>query len=123
MTHAAVWLDHREAKIVGLASASVEATDVSVPQHVHRHHPHGDSGAKEHPDDEKVFFQALAKALQGYLHILVLGPANAKTDFKRYAHEHDRGLEGRIEGVETVDHPTDGQIAALGRKFFKLADE
>ena len=123
MAHAAVWLDHREAKIFRLASHDVDKTTVVVPQHLHRRHPHGESGAKEHPDDEKAFFHELAKSLEGYLHILVVGPAAAKTDFVRYAHLHDRALEARIAGVETVDHPSDGQIAAMGKKYFKFTDE
>lgn len=123
MSHAAVWLDHREAKIFHLASPDITKQTIGTPQHLERHHQGAHASDKSHPDDAKTFFQAIAKAVEGYLHILVVGPANAKTDFQRYAQDHDKGLAARIEGVETVDHPTDRQIAALGRKFFKFTDE
>jgi hypothetical protein len=29
----------------------------------------------------------------------------------------------RIIGIETVDHPTDGQILAYAKKFFKKFDQ
>jgi hypothetical protein len=35
--------------------------------------------------------------------------------------EHDHGLEGRIVGLETVDHPTDGQLVAFARSYFDIA--
>jgi hypothetical protein len=123
MAHAAVWLDHREARIFRLASRQVDEVTVRTPQHVHRRHPKGESGAKEHPDDEKRFFHELVTSLAEYQHVLIVGPSTAKVAFVQYVHEHARALESRIDGVETVDHPTDGQVAALGKKFYKLDDD
>jgi len=96
---------------------------VRTPQHLHRRHPKGESGAKEHPEDEKRFFHELVGALAAYQHILILGPSTAKLAFVQYVHEHERALESRIEGVETVDHPTAAQVAAFGKRFFKLDDD
>jgi hypothetical protein len=31
-------------------------------------------------------------------------------------------LEPKIVGVETVDHPTDGQLVAHARRYFHAAD-
>ena len=59
MAHAAVWLDHREARVFRLASRQVDEVTVRTPQHLHRRHPKGESGAKEHPEDEKQFFHEL----------------------------------------------------------------
>ena len=53
--------------------------------------------------------------------ILVVGPSVTKLRFLRYAQEHDRALESRIAGIETVDHPTDRQIVAYARNYFELA--
>jgi hypothetical protein len=36
----------------------------------------------------------------------------------RYAHKHDATLEPHIVGVETVDHPTDGQLVAYSKRYF-----
>jgi hypothetical protein len=37
-------------------------------------------------------------------------------------HEHDRALEPRVVGVETVDHPTDRQLVAYAKKYFARSD-
>jgi stalled ribosome rescue protein Dom34 len=123
MAYAAVWVDHREARVFRLGSHPIDKVTVRTAQHLHRRHPKGESGAKEHPDDATRFFHELAKSLDGYHHILIVGPSSAKLDFVRYVHDHDRALEVRIDGVETVDHPTDGQVAAFGTRYFKLDDQ
>jgi stalled ribosome rescue protein Dom34 len=123
MTHAAVWLDHREARIYPLASSDAAKQTIVTSKHPSRHHQGAHATDKSHPDDEKTFFHEIAHALEGYVHILLVGPSSAKTDFQRYAEDHDKGLATRIDGVETVDHPTDRQVAALGRKFFKFTDD
>lgn len=122
MTHAAVWLDHREARIYAVAPPGDRQT-ILAPKHSQRHHQGAHATDKEHPEDAKTFFHSIARALDGYVHILLVGPSNAKTDFQRYAEDHDKGLATRIDGVQTVDHPTDRQVAALGRKFFNLTND
>jgi len=121
-TRTAVWLDHREAKVFHVSPDKFDEASVTVPQHVHHRHPKGESGAKEHPDDAKRFFREIARSLGDAHHILVVGPSTAKLDFLRYLHTHEHELESRIVGIETVDHPTDGQLAAYIRTYFKLDD-
>jgi stalled ribosome rescue protein Dom34 len=123
MAYAAVWLDHREARVFRLGSQHVDKLTVRVPQHLHRRHAKGESGAKEHPDDATRFFHELAKSLDSYRHILIVGPSTAKLDFVRFVRGHHRALTSRIDGVATVDHPTDGQVAALGNRYFRLHDD
>jgi hypothetical protein len=53
---------------------------------------------------------------------LSVGPSTAKLEFFRYAHEHDKALEPKIVGIETVDHPTGEQIVAYAKNYFKLGD-
>ena len=90
-------------------------------QDVHKH-PKGPEGVKERPNDAKRFFHDIAQALDGTDAVLVVGPSTAKLDFLRYLHEHDRALERKIVGIETADHPTDGQVVAYAKKYFKLPD-
>lgn len=120
--HTAVWIDHREARIFHVSEDKFDELTVAVPQHIHHKHPKGESGAKEHPDDARRFFDEVARSLEGRHAILIVGPSTAKLDFLRYVHKHAHGLEPRIIGIETVDHPTDGQLAAYARKYFKLDD-
>jgi hypothetical protein len=42
--------------------------------------------------------------------------------FVKYVHQHAHALEPKIVGVETVDHPTDGQIVAYAKTYFLAAD-
>ena len=49
-------------------------------------------------------------------------PSMAKLDFLRCIHKHDHNLESKIIGVETVDHPAYGEIAAYALKYFRHAD-
>ena len=120
-THAAVWISHGEAHVLDINPDKLDAVTVTAPKHIHHRHPKGDSGAKEHPDDAKRFFDEVAKSLVGFDQILVVGPSTAKLELIRYAHKHDHALEARIVGVETVDHPTDGQLAAHAKHYFKIA--
>jgi hypothetical protein len=64
----------------------------------------------------------VAQALDGFSEVLVMGPSTAKLEFVKYAQEHDKALAPKIVGVETVDHPTDAQIVAHVRKYFRAAD-
>jgi len=120
MTYTAVWIDHREARVFHVTADKLDELTVAVPQHVHRRHPKGESGAKEHPADAQRFFHEVVRSLEGSQHILVVGPSTAKLDFIRYLHKHAQTLESRVVGIETVDHPTDNQLAAYIKAYFKL---
>jgi len=120
--HVALWIDHAEAKIFHLGEADFEKLKIAGPhQHIsHRGEPrtHGSS----HPADDQHFFHATAEALKQAQEILVVGPGKSKLEFIKHVHAHDRALVDKIVGVETVDHPTDGQLVAYARKYFHKAD-
>jgi stalled ribosome rescue protein Dom34 len=122
-TRTAVWIDHREARVFHVSLDDRDELTVTVPQHVHRKHPKGESGAKEHPADAQRFFQEVARSLEGSRQVLVVGPSTAKLDFIRYLHKHEQSLESRVIAVETVDHPTDGQLVAYIRTYFELVPD
>jgi len=116
----AVWIDHREARIFHVTEDTFDEKTVATPQHIHRRHPKGESGAKEHPDDAKRFFHEVARSLEGSSHILILGPSTAKLELLQYLNRHDHPIAVCVVGIETVDHPTDPQVAAHVRTYFKL---
>ncbi len=120
--HVVVWLDHKEARIFQIHPDRVDEASLSAPTHHQHKHPKGAEGAKDHPDDAKRFFHDLARTLEGNEEILVVGPSTAKLEFIRYVHKHDHALEPKIVGVETVDHPTGGELVAYARKYFVAAD-
>jgi stalled ribosome rescue protein Dom34 len=121
-THAVIWIDHKEARIFHVHPEATDETTVLAPQHhVHRH-PKGHGEAREHPDDAHRFFGEVARGLEGVDAILIVGPSSAKLEFFRYVHEHERRLESKVVGIETADHPTDGQIVAHAKSYFKASD-
>lgn len=119
-TFFAVWIDHKEARIFHLQADVVDWSTVAAPaHHIHQKHPKGPEGARAHPEDAKRFFHDVARALEGNAQVLVVGPSTAKLELLRYLHVHDSALEARIVGVETVDHPSDGQLAAYAKSYFR----
>ncbi len=120
--HIAIWIDHKEARLLRVDSAEIDEVSVEATHHLHNKHPRGPEGDKNHPDDAKRFFHEAAHALEGAEEVLVVGPSTAKLEFLRYIHKHEHTLEPRIVGIETVDHPTDGQLVAYARQYFKHAD-
>jgi stalled ribosome rescue protein Dom34 len=118
--HATVWIDHKEARIFHLHPDKVLESEVHAPQHDTHKHPKGPEGAKERPNDAHRFFHDVARSLDATDAILVVGPSTAKLEFLRYLHKHDPALEVKVVGIETVDHPTDGQIIGYAKKYFRL---
>ncbi len=81
----------------------------------------GKWGAGKAQEDQK-YYHDIAEALEGASEVLVVGPANAKLQFIKHIHAHDKDLVDKIIGVETVDHPTDAQVVAYARKYFLAKD-
>jgi hypothetical protein len=120
--HAVAWIDHDEAHIFHFnADESEELTVHSKHRKSHLHHKSGQVGDGRAPEDHP-FYQAVSDALIGAEKILIVGPANAKSELEKHMKRHARDLAACIVGVETADHPTDGQILHLARKYFKAVD-
>ena len=116
--HACVWLDHTEAKIFQFSGDStVEEVVAATPDH-HIRHGNKQGGRRGTTEEDHAFYHAIAQALAEAKQVLILGPSTAKLELIRHVHKHDHALEPRIVGVETVDHPTDGQLVAYAKKYF-----
>ena len=122
MSYFVVWTDRNEARIFSFRKDSVsESTVHSMREnHPHRHPKDGLTRTHAHPDDDVRFFRDVSAALAGDGKVLIVGPGVAKLLFLRYLQKHDPGLELRVVGIETVDHPTDRQIVAFARHYFEL---
>ncbi len=120
--HAVIWIDHHEAKIFNFNATDVghQTLRPETPA-MHIHHKANTIGSG-HETLDSSFLHAVASAVESVEEILIIGPGNAKTELVKHITQHDQILKEKIRGVETVDHPTDGQIVAYARKFFKLAE-
>jgi len=120
--HAVVWIDHSEAHVMHISPDDVEKSVVHPARpHSHLHNKRGAVGSGRASEDQ-AYYHAIAAALQGAQEILVVGPAHAKLQLIKHIHSHDHGLVDKIIGVETVDHPSDGQLVAYARKYFVAKD-
>ena len=120
--HVAIWIDHKEAHIFDIDADKPDAEIVVAPRHQHHRHPKGADDVKDHDEDAKRFFQEVARLLEGSGEVLLVGPSTAKLELLRYIEKHDHALGAKIVGIETVDHPTDGQLVAYAKNYFKRID-
>ncbi|BBP00085.1 translational machinery protein [Sulfuriferula nivalis] len=121
-THAIVWIDHVEAHIISINPDDIEMSVVKPSQAPHHlHNKRGSIGSGHAPEDQH-YYHEVVEALRGTKEILIVGPSNAKLMLIKHIHTHDHDLVNSIIGVETVDHPSDKQLVAYARDYFKAAD-
>jgi stalled ribosome rescue protein Dom34 len=111
--HAVVWLDHCEAHVVMFDREHVEA------QHIKSRSYHKHQGRV---GEDSVFFADIAKALMGTREVLLTGPGMARNQFRDWCNDYQRKLAAGIVDSVASDHPSDGQLAALARRYFKKFD-
>ena len=120
--HAAIWIDHHEARVFHFNPTDVE-TQVLHPdrptKHIH-HKANSIGGGRASPDHD--YLHAVADSVADAGAVLITGPANAKTELVEYIRAHAPKLAKVIAGVETVDHPSDAQLIAYARKYLKATD-
>jgi hypothetical protein len=120
--HAVIWIDHHEARVFHFNPADVERL-VLHPDHPTRHiHHKANSIGSGHAAEDRNFFQAIVGAVADAGEVLITGPANAKTELVKHIEQHAPRLMKNIIGVETVDHPTDGELVDHARHYFKAKD-
>ncbi len=111
--HAVVWMDHSEAHVVMFDREHVEAQRIKSRSH-HKHQ--GKAG------DNSAFFGEIAGALAGSREVLLTGPAMARNQFRDWCMTHPTTLADAIVDSVASDHPTDGQLVAMARQYFKKFD-
>lgn len=120
--HAIVWIDHDEAHVIQFDSEiSEELTLRSKHRSGNLHHKRGQVGSGKEPEDQH-YFVAVENALAGAAEILIVGPANERIELQKHMEVHSKEVFSRIVGVQPVDHPSDGELLKLARRFFRAAD-
>jgi len=111
--HAVVWMDHNEAHVVMFDREHVESQRIKSRSH-HKHQ--GKTG------DAAAFYADIAKALQGTHEVLLTGPGAARNEFRDWCQQHAKACAGVIVDSVASDHPSDKQLVALARQYFKKFD-
>jgi hypothetical protein len=120
--HAIIWIDHHQAKVFHFNADEIDRTIVRPHDRtVHLHHKANTIGSG-HVAVDKEFLGRVTEAVAGAGTILIVGPAGAKTELANHLTAHAPGLSARVAGVETVDHPSEGELLALARRFFHASD-
>jgi stalled ribosome rescue protein Dom34 len=120
--HAAIWIDHREARVFHFSPTDVERL-VIRPDHPTKHiHHKANSIGSGHASADHEYLHAVAESVADAGAVLVTGPGNAKTELVEHIRVHDPKLTKIIVGVETVDHPSDAQLVAHARTYLKATD-
>ncbi|MBI1889825.1 MAG: translational machinery protein [Burkholderiales bacterium] len=116
--HVVVWLDQAEAHIIHFnrEEASAELVKSSF------HHLKAGVGAQHGSSEQAAYLEEVVKTLADADEILIVGPGLEKLTLVKYLLKHHHGVSEKVVGVETVDHPSDGQLLAYARKYFVRAD-
>ncbi len=111
--HAVVWIDHTEAHVVMFDREHVEAQRIKS----RTHHKHQGKSV-----DNASFFGEVAQALAGTHEVLLTGPGLARTQFLDWCGTHQAGIAKAIVESVAADHPSDAQLVAQARQYFKKFD-
>jgi stalled ribosome rescue protein Dom34 len=112
--HAVVWIDHQEARVMQFDYDHVQAQRIkSRSHHKHQGKPHETVG----------LFSEVAVALAGVHEILLTGPGLARDQFRDWCKSNQTSVANAVVNSVVSDHPTDPQIVAMARKYFKKFDQ
>ncbi len=120
--HAVVWLDHLQAKIFHFDRDKFESEMVSTSLPHHQIHNKAGTIDGKRAEDDQVYYENVVKILEAAREWLILGPGRARDELARHVRERHPNLGPRILGVEAADHPTDAQIVAYARSYFRSAE-
>jgi stalled ribosome rescue protein Dom34 len=119
--HAVVWIDHHGAHILsfGEGAPSRKLFRNQGPERIH--HQVGSIG-NGHEHNSSAYFAAIAQALSDFHEILVVGPAQARTEFIAYLKSHQLDVAKKILDVAPMDRASGAEIIARGRRLFARAE-
>ncbi len=130
-TNAGLWIDHRQAIVVIVSNAGEEIKQItsntekqlrrtdSSPLQVNfeaQKVPADGSQQRVFSAQLNTFYDEVINCICDAESILIMGPGEAKGEFK--ARLEEKKLGDRISSIETADNMTDPQIAAKVRQHF-----
>lgn len=120
--HAAVWLDHLEARIFYIGLSGVDRFVLHPDRPAKHIHHKANLLGSGHAATDKQFMKSIGETLNDAKEILILGPSVAKTELAKYLREYQPQIGKRIVAILAIDHPTDHEIVAYAKKYFKIGD-
>lgn len=120
--HAIVWIDSRHARVIDFSVDDRHVTAVDregAPKRVHQ--KSGITGSGKAPEDHH-FHDEIVASLSDAREILIVGPAHAKVTFRKDLEKRHPKVAARVVGTESLDHPSDGELLAFAKQYFKRID-
>ena len=113
-----LWIDHHEAKVVS-ADGTLRSTVLATPEDEEEHRPNKPvaSGRRDEHVNAR-YFGAVAQALRGAGPLVLTGPSTAKIELSSFLQKKAPELHREVIGIQSLDHPTDRQLAAFARNYF-----
>lgn len=122
LSHVVVWLDHQESHVIQFNADTHENSTITTrSKHGHVHQKAGVVGSG-HAAADQNYLHEVAAAVSGCGEILIVGPGSGKLELIKHMNRHDPAIAEKVVGVETVDHPSDGQLLAYAKKYFLRVD-
>lgn len=120
--HVCVWIDHREARVFGIGLETVDEEHIVEAGPLHHIHRKADQVGKGKAEPDQAFLGLVADTLGEARAILIVGPGQARHEFAAYLDQHHPAIAQRVWASKSMDHPTDREIVATARQFFRAAD-
>ncbi len=117
MKVALIWLDREHARLFELSETG-ELEIKKFQAHHTEHHTHA-RDAFDHQRGENHFFKEIASAMDGAEKLAIIGPGMAKYHFRSYLMEQKPMIARTIDKVESADHPSEAQVAAMARDYLE----
>ena len=111
--HAIVWIDHQQAHVAFFDR------DHAQTQHIHSKSQHKHQGKST---DVGAFFADVSKSVKDCHEVLLTGPGLTRQHFTDWYKKHASALGKVIVDSVPSDHPTDAQLVAMARQYFKKFD-
>ncbi|MBA4327719.1 MAG: hypothetical protein C0428_05790 [Polaromonas sp.] len=111
--HAVVWIDQSEAHVLMFDREHMQAQRIKSRTH-HKH--------QGKADDSVVFFADVARALAGSHEVLLTGPGLVRNQLRDWCTSHLPAVADAIVDSVAADHPSDAQLVALARQYFRKFD-
>ena len=132
---AGLWIDHRKAFVVTLTDNGAETLQILSGVDKQRGRMDGvrlnekfeshkvaadDRQQRDYGGHMDAFYRNVMDKIKGSGSILLMGPGEAKGEFKKFMDRHER--ENTVVMVEADDKMTDPQIVAKTREYFLEKD-
>jgi stalled ribosome rescue protein Dom34 len=128
--HIGVWIDHKQAYVIGYRDGRVDVipSNLEPPAHFSggtqlggKLNQKGDVELR-HNDRYRVqlnkYYQQVVATLKEADSIFIMGPGEAKIEFGKILKKH-KAMQKRLLKVETADKMTKNQMIAHVKKFYK----